>query len=106
MINNPVKAGCMLNADWPYAPCYAIPGLNVTNEQMKNDWAGYYQYKGAQWMETKRIEMANYTSNNLLKAWTCVNQSNYDIWWYYYLNDQAQSIAWPENGPMCNIPPL
>lgn len=102
-----VNAFCgELNSDWIKAPCYAIPGLNVTKEQMKNDWAGYYQYKGAQWMEAKKIEMANYTSNNLLKTWTCVNQSNYDVWWYYYLNDQAPSIAWPENGPMCNIPPL
>lgn len=95
-----------LNPDWPKAPCYALPGLHVTKEQMKSDWAGYYQYKGAQWMEMKQIEMVHYTSNNLLKAWTCVNQSNYDVWWYYYLNDQAPSIVSSANGPRCNIPPL
>lgn len=98
--------GCLLNSDWPHAPCYAIPGLNVTKEQMQKDWSGYYMYKGSQWMEMKKIEMINATASGILKAWVCSSQSNYDAWWYYYLNGHAQSIVWPTNGPMCNIPPL
>lgn len=97
---------CMPNSDWSNAPCYARPGLNVTKEQMQKDWAGYYAYKGAQWMEMKRTEMTNETTNGLLKAWVCAGPSNYDVWQYYYLNGQAQSIAWPTNGPNCDIPPL
>lgn len=100
-------AGCGgFNSDWTGAPCYAIPGFHPTKEQMRKDWSGYYQYKGAQWMEAKKMEMANYTSSNLLKAWTCANQSNYNVWWYYYLNSQAPQVAWPANGPLCTIPPL
>ncbi|MHB8602696.1 MAG: cupredoxin domain-containing protein [Nitrosotalea sp.] len=98
--------GCLLNSDWSGAPCYAIPGLNVTKEQMQKDWSGYYMYKGSQWMETKKIEMINATASGILKAWVCSSPSNYDAWWYYYLNGQAPSIAWSTNGPMCTIPPL
>jgi hypothetical protein len=101
-----VSASCLPNFDWPQAPCYAMPGLNVTKEQMQKDWTGFYQYKGTQWMEMKRSEMTNATTNRILKAWVCSSQSNYDTWWYYYLNGQAASIAWQANGPMCDIPPL
>ncbi|MGI0046529.1 MAG: hypothetical protein ACREBB_04995 [Nitrosotalea sp.] len=105
VLNNTVN-GCLLNPDWPNAPCYAIPGIHVTKEQMKKDWAGYYQYKGLQWMEMKRAKMANATEAGLLKAWACKSTTNYDVWQYYYLNDQAPSIERPMNGPMCDIPPL
>ena len=106
MTNNLSYASCPINADWYAEPCYAIPGLHVTKEQMKKDWSAYYLYKGSQWMELKRVEMANATATGTLKAWVCASQSNYDAWWYYYLNGQAQSIAWPTNGPRCDIPPL
>lgn len=105
MLNNAAN-GCQLNPDWPGTPCYAIPGLNVTKEQMQKDWSGYYMYKGSQWMEMKRTEMINATTSGILKAWVCSNTSNYDAWQYYYLNGQAPPIAWPANGPMCAIPPL
>ncbi|MDE1843553.1 MAG: hypothetical protein KGH95_07895, partial [Thaumarchaeota archaeon] len=71
---NHVANGCLLNSDWLHAPCYAIPGLNVTKEQMQKDWSGYYQYKGSQWMEMKKIEIANATASGILKAWVCSSQ--------------------------------
>ncbi|MGI0062523.1 MAG: hypothetical protein ACREBA_08740, partial [Nitrosotalea sp.] len=65
LMTNHNSYGCLLNSDWPYAPCYAIPGLHVTKEQMKKDWAGYYLYKEPQWMEMKRTEMVNATADRV-----------------------------------------
>src|SRR5579885_269760 len=101
LLNNTAN-GCLFNSDWPHAPCYAIPGINATKEQMQKDWSGYLQYKGNQWMELKKNEMSNATATGTLKNWVCNSESNYDVWWYYYLNNQAPSFIIPTNGPFCD----
>lgn len=89
MTNHPSYAPCLANPDWYYSPCYAIPGFHVTKEQMQKDWSEYYQYKGSQWMAMKRAEMNSAITNGTLKEWAQGSLSNYDVWFYYYLNDKA-----------------
>ncbi len=89
MMNNNVKALCMLTSDWPNAPCYGDPASIPSKEKQREDWTPYYQYKGASWMETMKTQMINAMKNGTLEDWVTGNQSNYDVWRYYYVNDQA-----------------
>ncbi len=89
MVNNQVKAICMSNPDWPSAPCYGCPGCTPSKEKQREEWNPYYQYKGASWMEMMKTQMIEAMKNGTLEDWVTGNQSNYDAWRYYYLNDQA-----------------
>jgi plastocyanin len=89
MMNNPTKALCMPNPDWPNAPCYGCPGCIPSMEKQQQDWAPYYQYKGASWMEMMKTQMIEAMKNGTLEDWVTGNQSNYNVWRYYYVNDQA-----------------
>ncbi len=46
---------CVEDKDWPSAPC--IDTNPFSHSEFYNAWYGYYDYKGADWMETKKIEM-------------------------------------------------
>lgn len=89
MMNNQVKALCIQNSDWLAAPCYGDPGYQPSKEKQRQDWAPYYQYKGASWMEMMKAQMIEAMKNGTLEDWVNGNQSNYDVWRYYYVNDQA-----------------
>lgn len=87
MMNNPAKALCMPNSDWPLAPCHStfVPSKKIQQEE----WAPYYQYKGAIWMKMMKIQMIDAMKNGTIEDWVTGNQSNYNVWRYYYVNDQA-----------------
>lgn len=84
-----VNAMCMSNSDWPSAPCYGCAMCTPSIEKQREDWASYYQYKGAVWMEMMKTKMESAIKNDTLQDWVSYNQSNYDVWRYYYLNNQA-----------------
>ena len=89
MIFHSVNAICMPNSDWPSAPCYGCAMCTPSIEKQREDWTPYYQYKGAIWMEMMKTKMESAIKNDTLQDWVSYNQSNYDVWRYYYLNDQA-----------------
>lgn len=91
IMNNPVKAGCMIssNSDWPSAPCYGCPGCIPSKEKQREEWNPYYQYKGAIWMEMMKAQMIGAMKNGTIEDWVTGKDSNYNVWRYYYLNDQA-----------------
>ena len=89
-----VYAPCMTDEDWPDAPCYADPDHHPTKEELRKAWSGYYQFKGKEWMESKKVEMDLAIKNGTLRAWVYPeNESgtspNSNVWYYYYLNGQA-----------------
>jgi len=79
----------MPTPDWPDAPCYGCAMCTPSMEKQREDWAPYYQYKGVVWMEMMKTQMIEAMKNGTLEDWVTGNQSNYDAWNYYYLNNQA-----------------
>ncbi|AFU60127.1 hypothetical protein Ngar_c32110 [Candidatus Nitrososphaera gargensis Ga9.2] len=66
---------------------------------MKAVWEEYYKYKGKDWMEMKKAEMDQAIRDGTLREWVEYrsepnNFANYNVYSYYYLNDQAPSISW------------
>lgn len=89
LTSNSANAGCLQNSDWPDAPCYGCVGCIPSMEKQREQWNPYYQYKGTNWMEMMKTQMIEAMKNGTLEDWVIANQSNYNVWRYYYLNDQA-----------------
>ncbi|MGI0009022.1 MAG: hypothetical protein ACRD92_05325 [Nitrosopumilaceae archaeon] len=83
-----VQALCVPSDDWPGMPCVGPQG-KPNLEKWKQAWNEYYQYKGKDWMEMKKSEMDKVITEGNLKEWTGLGETNYNVWYYYWINDQA-----------------
>ena len=83
-----VDAICVRNQDWPAAPCYGCPGCVPSLEKQKSDWTPYYNYKGADFMEQKKLEMLDAIKNNQLDEWFASGpkHQNSNVYHYYELH--------------------
>jgi hypothetical protein len=95
IILQPAYAACIQDSDWPEAPCLDTPPYS--KDDLKAAWEGYYEYKGQGWMETKKAEMDQAIMNGTLNEWVEYrsapdNFANYNVYFYYFLNDQAPDI--------------
>ncbi|HEY7734227.1 MAG TPA: hypothetical protein VIB07_05485 [Nitrososphaera sp.] len=91
----PAYAACILDSDWPEKPCLDTPPYSKGD--LKAAWQGYYDYKGEAWMETKKAEMVQAIKNGSLNEWVEYrsapdNFANNNVYFYYFLNDQAPDI--------------
>lgn len=88
----PVFGPCIDNADWPSAPCY--PPADIPLEKLKEDWQGYYHYKGKDWMEMKKLEMQEAIKNGTLEDWKKEGppQSHSNVHFYFYINGEVPDI--------------
>lgn len=91
----PVYASCVADADWPGKPCLDTPPY--TKSELAAAWDEYYDYKGREWMEMKKAEMDRAVENGTLKEWAGYreeprNFANFNVYFYYYLHDQAPDI--------------
>jgi hypothetical protein len=94
--NSPAFASCIVNTDWPDAPCMdLIVGGRYPQDQV-DKWAQYYDYKGAQFMESKKIQMDKVISEDRLMEWVNESIQNSNVWQYYYFSGQAPS-PYPQN---------
>lgn len=78
---NPSFASCAVNEDWHDAPCFDV--LPVNREEYRAAWAPYYDYKGSEWMELKKIEMFDAKDNERLAEWMDRNIANHNVFSYY-----------------------
>ncbi|WKT57353.1 hypothetical protein QVH35_08075 [Candidatus Nitrosotenuis chungbukensis] len=86
-----VSASCTVNTDWPDAPCMdVIEGDHYPQDQVDR-WAAYYDYKGAQFMKSKKIQMDNAIKEDRLIGWVNESIQNSNVWQYYYFSGQAPS---------------
>lgn len=89
-ISNPQQADaiCVRNQDWSAAPCYGCPGCVPSLEKQKSDWAPYYNYKGTEFMEQKKLEMLDAIKNNQLDEWlgSGPRDQNSNVYRYYELH--------------------
>lgn len=91
-----VQALCAYDSDWPQKPCYdEPPGPSIIEK--RNDWQKYYDFKGKEWMEIKKVEMGSAIGNGTLKEWVehknePENYANYNVWYYYWINGYAPDL--------------
>jgi len=92
---NHADAKCMLDKDWPEKPCIdTAPPLPLSKSEWKDLWSKYYTFKGAEWMEQQKSELDKQIMSGNLKEWiesgsSTQNFTNYNVWFYYYVNDLA-----------------
>ena len=81
---NLVYAPPSVNPDWQSYPY--CPG-GCSNEDLKAEWAKYYEIKGAEWMEQKRQEMFSAYENNTLGEWigSDPSRANQNVFMYYFV---------------------
>ncbi len=94
-VARPVYADCAQDNDWTDKPCLDTPPYQRAD--LKEAWEPYYEYKGAAWMEMKKAEMDQAIDDGRLEDWVEYrsepnNFANYNVYFYYYLNDQAPEI--------------
>lgn len=95
IILQPAYADCIQDRDWPEKPCLDTPPY--AEEYLKATWEEYYEYKGQAWMEMKKGEMDRAIKDGTLNEWVEYrsapdNFANYNVYFYYFLNDQAPDI--------------
>ncbi len=89
--NSPALASCTVNTDWPDAPCMdLIVGGRYPQDQV-DKWTEYYDYKGAQFMESKKMELDKAVKEDRLMGWVNESIQNSNVWQYYYFSGQAPS---------------
>lgn len=77
-----VSASCAQNTDWQEAPCFDV--LPVNREEYRIAWESYYDYKGSEWMEQKKMEMIDAKNDGRLADWIDDNSQNRNVFSYYH----------------------
>lgn len=108
--NQFARADCVQDLDWPEKPCLDTPPY--PESYLKAIWEEYYELKGSEWMEMKKVEMDKAIENGTLKEWAehqsePNNFANFNVYYYYFLNGQApdineysSNIRWDTSLPM------
>ena len=92
---NHANAMCAIDTDWPNRPCIdTSPPLPLSKSEWRDLWSEYYTFKGDDWMKQQKLELDKQTKSDNLKEWIesgydSQNFTNYNVWFYYYVNDQA-----------------
>lgn len=93
-VNN-ANAMCAIDTDWPDKPCIdTSPPLPLSKSEWRDLWSEYYTFKGTDWMKQQKLELDKQIKSDNLKEWIesgydSQNFTNYNVWFYYYVNDQA-----------------
>ncbi len=78
---------CMENKDWPEKPCFDEEP--VDRSEFKAKWAPYYDFKGADFMESKKIEMFAAIEDGTFYDWES-NQENSNAYAYYVSTGEVE----------------
>ena len=78
---------CAVNEDWSDAPCFDMGP--VTKSEFKMAWAPYYDYKGAEWMESKKTEMFQASDDGIFDEWAR-EMENSNVYMYYVSTGEIQ----------------
>jgi len=92
---------CTYNDDWPDAPCFDMGP--VSHLKFNKAWAPYYDHKGAEWMEAKRVEMNQSSEKGILEEWV-KKLENYNVYRYYLSRNEIQSQL-PYDGMFVTLDP-
>jgi hypothetical protein len=75
--------------DWPDYPCGPV---ELSPEKQRDLWQGYYQFKGQEWMESKKQEMSSALKNGTLAEWSSISWANQNVRTYYTMNNEFPSM--------------
>ena len=79
-----VDASCIRDKDWPLAPCFDTGP--PSKAKYIERWTPYYEYKGSELMENKKLELFQSLENKTFDKWVQSSQhynENYNIYSYY-----------------------
>ena len=79
-----VDASCAQNSDWPQAPCFDYG--NVPKSTFVERWTPYYDFKGEELMEQKKIELLNALETDSFEKWINSSENyleNSNVYNYY-----------------------
>ncbi len=87
----PAFAQCIVNDDWPDAPCLdeIINGWYIQEDV--NRWAEYYSYKGDSFMEEKHLELKQAINQVRMQEWIDESDQNANVYYYYFFSGRAPS---------------
>ncbi len=94
MVAPNVFAWCPQNEDWSDRPCYT-PYQSFGIEKERSDWAPYYDFKGSEWMESKKQEMTQAIQNDTLSVWiklTSETQAHRNVHEYYFIFGEVPNL--------------
>jgi len=77
-------ASCVRNQDWLKAPCFDTGP--VPKSTFAERWSPYYEHKGSELMESKKIEMFQSLENKTFDEWVYATENyneNFNIYSYY-----------------------
>ena len=74
-------ASCAQNEDWPDAPCFDT--LPVNRDEYREQWAPYYDYKGSEFMESKKAELLQAIKDDTFMEWED-SAENSNVYQYYH----------------------
>ena len=79
---------CIYNEDWYDAPCFDTGP--VSHFEFYMAWGPYYDHKGSEWMETKRIELHQAIEQGSIEEWV-KKIENHNVYQYYLSTNEIQS---------------
>ncbi len=86
-------ASCIVNEDWPDAPCLDSIGNGKYDQGEVNKWSQYYSFKGTEFMEQKRIELEKAINENTLQEWVDESIQNRNVYEYYFFSGRAPNTG-------------
>lgn len=87
------SASCIVNEDWPDAPCLDTIGNGRYNQEEVDMWTGYYSYKGSQFMEEKYIQLNEAIKEDRLEKWAEESTENRNVYEYYFFSGRAPNTG-------------
>ena len=87
-------ASCIVNEDWPGAPCLDTIGNGWYDQDEVDQWSNYYSYKGADFMEKKFFQLDTAIAEDRLEQWVNESQVNQNVYEYYFFSGRAPNIGW------------
>ena len=80
---------CIYNDYWLDAPCFDTGP--VSHLEFYKGWAPYYEHKGSEWMEIKKIELHESIEKNNVEEWADNSIENYNVYRYYLSTNEIKS---------------
>jgi hypothetical protein len=84
---------CVVNEDWPKAPCLDTISNGWYPQEEVNQWSEYYSYKGSVFMEQKYLKLSDAIQKDLLEEWISLSDENRNVYEYYFFSGRAPNTG-------------
>ena len=84
---------CIVNEDWPIAPCMDMIENGRYPQDQVDRWSDYYSYKGSIFMEKKYLDLNNAIKEDRVEEWTRESHENLNVYQYYFFSGRAPNTG-------------